>query len=385
MTNRERVKAILHYQKYDRMPVVHFGYWNETLVKWANEGHISMEMAKSWGDGNPTDAELDKLLGWDFDWSCNYHPHVNLRPGFERKVIRELPDGSRHELNGEGVVELVVTGAVSIRSEIEHILKDRASWEREYLPRLQWTEARVTDSHVRANDRWLKWNEGGKDFLKANQRDYPMGIHCGSLYGTFRNFIGVEGSSYLFMDDEVLYREILAHMADLCYRGVESTLKEVGGVFDFGHFWEDICFKNGPLVAPSVFEEIVGPHYKRITDLLKRYGIDIVSLDCDGCIDALVPTWLSNGVNTMFPIEVGTWNASVEPWRKQYGKELRGVGGMNKVVFAHDRAAIDQEVERLRRLVDLGGYIPCPDHRIAPDGKWDLVQYYCDRMHAVFG
>ena len=35
------------------------------------------------------------------------------------------------------------------------------------------------------------------------------------------------------------------------------------------------------------------------------------------------------------------------PWRKQYGKDLRGVGGMNKTVFAHDRAAVDAEVERL--------------------------------------
>ena len=86
----------------------------------------------------------------------------------------------------------------------------------------------------------------------------------------------------------------------------------------------------------------------------------------------------------MFPIEVGTWNASIAPWRKEYGKELRGVGGMNKVVFSRDRKAIDAEIERLRPLVELGGYIPCPDHRIAPDAKWDNVRYYCDKMHEMF-
>ena len=142
--------------------------------------------------------------------------------------------------------------------------------------------------------------------------------------------------------------------------------------------------KNGPLVIPSVFAELVGPHYKRITALFNRHDIHIVSLDCDGCIDALLPIWLENGVNTMFPIEVGTWNASIAPWRKQYGKELRGVGGMNKTVFSQDCAAVDAEIERLKPLVELGGYIPCPDHRIAPDSKWDNVRYYCDRMHSVF-
>ena len=102
-------------------------------------------------------------------------------------------------------------------------------------------------------------------------------------------------------------------------------------------------------------------------------------------IDALVPIWIENGVNTMFPIEVGVWNASIRPWREQYGRGLRGVGGMNKNAFARDYAAVDAEVGRLRPLVELGGYIPCPDHRIAPDARWENVQYYCERMRRTFG
>jgi hypothetical protein len=58
---------------------------------------------------------------------------------------------------------------------------------------------------------------------------------------------------------------------------------------------------------------------------------------------------------------------------------------MNKVAFTRDRAAVDAEVERMRPLVALGGFIPCPDHRISPDAEWDLVRYYCDRMRSTFG
>ncbi len=102
-------------------------------------------------------------------------------------------------------------------------------------------------------------------------------------------------------------------------------------------------------------------------------------------IDSLIPTWFANGVNTMFPVEVGTWGASIKPWREEYGRNLRAVGGMNKVAFAFDRAAIDAEIERLKPLVELGGYLPCPDHRIAPDAKWENVQYYCEKMRNAFG
>ena len=56
---------------------------------------------------------------------------------------------------------------------------------------------------------------------------------------------------------------------------------------------------------------------------------------------------------------------------------------MNKNVFARDKAAVEAEVERLKPLMDLGGYIPCPDHRIAPDAKFELVQYYCERMNQL--
>ena len=166
----------------------------------------------------------------------------------------------------------------------------------------------------------------------------------------------------------------------MCRGGVSHGIK-----FDAALFWEDICFKTGPLVIPSVFDELCGPWYKKISGLLNQHGVNIISLDCDGLIDAVIPTWIENGVNTMFPIEVGTWHAEIAPWREKYGSELRGVGGMNKNVFSRDVAAIDAEIERLKPLVDLGGYLPCPDHRIPPEALWDNVRYYCDRMHAIFG
>ncbi len=383
MTPRALVHAILHYQPYERMPIVHFGFWNETLKKWADEGHLTQREAAEWGDGNPTDAMISRKLGFDFSWATHFGPNSHLFPGFDFQVVRTLADGSRHVMNSEGVIELEVAGAVSIRAEIEHTLKDRKSWEEHYLPRYQWDSRRVSEAWVRCDDVMKRWDQGGLEFLRADQRDYNYGIFCGSLYGYFRNIVGAEGSAYLLMDDEPLFDEILATIANLSFRSVKYAL-EAGGKFDSGHFWEDICFKNGPLVAPSVFDEKVGPYYRRVTDLLKQYGIDIVSLDCDGCIDALIPTWVKNGVNTMFPIEVGTWNASITPWREKYGRDLRGVGGMNKVVFGYDKAAIDAEVVRLRKLVDIGGYIPCPDHRIAPEAKWELVQYYCDQMRRAF-
>jgi len=379
VTDRERILAVLNYQPCDRLPVVHFGFWTETLQKWAAEGHLTADEARMWGDGNPTDAVISRKLGFDCNYYSCFHPSTRLHPHFESRVIKKFPDGSQHVLNGNGVIILQAPGATGIPSEIEHLFKGREEWTKEYRHRLQFHPDRILHSNVRVNDKMVRFDQGGLEFLKADRRDYIYGLHCGSLFGQIRDFIGVENCAYLHADDEALFDEIIQTVADLCYRTTKTTL-ESGAKFDFAHFWEDICFKNGPLIAPSVFMEKVGPQYKRITDLVRQHGINIISLDSDGWIDALIPTWFANGVNTMFPIEVGTWNASVAPWRAKYGRELRGVGGMNKTVFAHDRAAIDAEIERLKPLIELGGYIPCPDHRIAPDATWDNVRYYCDRL-----
>jgi hypothetical protein len=384
MNNRERALAVLNYEPYDRLPLVHFGFWRETLQKWAAEGHLTAEEARNWADGNGVDAVITAKLGFDLNWANCFHPITRLLPPIEERVLEELPDGARKVLNSDGAVVIQKEGVTSIPTEVDHLLKGREEWEGFFLPRLQFSEERITGTTVSTEGGELPFGEGGLDYLRRGEWENPYGLFCGSLYGVIRDWLGLVGSAYLQVDDPVLFDEMIETVGDLCYRCTQSVL-ETGARFDFAHFWEDICFRSGPLINPRVFREKVGPYYRRITDLLQSHGIPLVSLDCDGKIDALVPIWLENGVNTMFPIEVGVWNGGIEPWRAKYGRELRGVGGMDKRVFARDAAAIDAEVERLRPLVELGGYIPCPDHRIAPDAKWENVRYYCDKMRQTFG
>ncbi|MBR5751732.1 MAG: hypothetical protein IKX84_05005 [Clostridia bacterium] len=371
MNDRERMRAIMHYENYDHMPLVCFGYWNETLDKWAQEGHLTREEAEGWADGNDRDYAIMRKLGFDFNWNCGIIPDSFISPSFTPEVLETKPDGSEIRRQSNGLIVKVKPGVVSIPAHVGTSLTGREAWEEMYLPRLRFRPDRVKEDVFRARYRELE------------KLEVPIYLHLGSLYGNIRSMLGIEELSYLIADDEELYEEIIDTVGQLCYDCTEAALN-LGIPFDYGHFWEDICFKTGPLIRPAQFSRLVGPWYKRITGLCAGHGIDIVSVDCDGKIDELVPVWLENGVNTMFPIEVGTWHACVAPWRETYGRALRGVGGMDKRVFAQSREAVDQEIERLKPLIDLGGYIPCPDHRIAPDAEWDLVRYYCDRFRQVF-
>lgn len=372
MTTRERCMNILHYKDADRLPAVHFGYWAELLDEWAEQGYITKEMATgALEDGSAAQHALDKLIGWDCNWYTTISPHNGLFPPFAHRVLEVLPDGSQRVLTGNGVIERIKPGIVSIPSEDDYLLKDREAFETLYKPKMEFSPSRIdTDGIINA-------------FQEKHNADIPVGLHLGSVMGQIRDMCTVTGMSYLMYDeDEELFAEIVDTYAQMQYQCAEAVL-ELGLPFDFAHYWEDICFKNGPLLSPSLFDELCAKHYKKRNDLCKKYGIDIVSLDCDGVMEALIPTWIENGVNVLFPIEIGTWGDQFASAREKYGEKILGVGGMDKLVFRKDKAAVDAELERLRHLVAMGGFIPCPDHRIMPGSKFALVQYYAEEIKKI--
>jgi uroporphyrinogen decarboxylase len=341
-------------------------------MEWAGQGKIPLELAQKWKDSNAYDQQLDKIIGWDFNWAHTTGASRGLFPAFTREVIETLPDGTQRVRNGHGVIEKIRPGVVSIPAEDDYLLKDREAFETLYRPKMQFTPERVKYDYFR------NFNEN-----VYNKSDTPIGISLGSVMGDIRNMTSVIGMSYLIYDeDEDLFADIVDTYAEMQYKCAEEVLK-TGAKFDFGHYWEDICYNSGPLLSPAIFDELTAKHYKKRNDLCRKYGIDIISLDCDGVTEQLLRTWFENGVNVMFPIEIGTWGDQFEPARKKYGPGMLGVGGMNKIALREDKAAVDKEIERMKRLTSLGGFIPCPDHRLMPGTKFELVQYYAEEIKKI--
>ena len=210
---------ILHFRDADRLPAVHFGYWRDLLHEWADQGKISREIALGWRDANECDRELDRLIGWDFNWSTNRSCSMGLFPAFEHKVLETLPDGSQRVQTGMGVIERVKPGIVSIPSEDDYTLKDRRAFEELYLPKMQFSPDRVDTEYF-------------KHFNETRPTDVPVGLQVGSVLGNIRDMTTVMGMSYLIYDeDEELFADIVDTYAELQYKCVEEVLK-TGAKFD---------------------------------------------------------------------------------------------------------------------------------------------------------
>ncbi|MEX0653258.1 MAG: uroporphyrinogen decarboxylase family protein [Phycisphaeraceae bacterium] len=368
MNDRQRFHATMHGQPCDRSPICDFGFWDETIEAWHEQG-----LPRHLPPDNRGDA-VSRWLGMD-PLPLGTGGEVELCPAFECLVLEDRGDRELVQ-QADGVRVVRHKRMSSIPMHAGHLLTDRASWERHYKPRLDPDDPNRLPQGEAWEQQVATWCDP--------QRNHPLALWCGSLFGKIRDWMGLEAISYVPFDDPAWFEEMVHARADVTVAVLEKVLA-TGGRFEAAAFWEDMCYNAGPLLSPAHFKRYLVPQYKRITDLLHRHGIDIVWVDCDGCIDELIPLWLEAGVNTMFPIEVGTWGADPVAMRRQYGRDLRLMGGFSKRILAQSPAAIEAEVHRLAPLVEEGGYIGFCDHRVPPDVSLANYLHYLHTARRVWG
>jgi uroporphyrinogen decarboxylase len=323
-----------------------------------------------------TASNTSRFFGMDFGMdSVNRAIGVSsgLAPAFEDIVLEDRGD---HEVaqQYDGVRVLRKKFMGSIPQHLGHLLVDRESWNIHYRPRLDPTNPKRYP---------VDWNRRVKEWRDPD-RDHIIALPGGSLYGCLRDWMGLEKVSLVVYDDPAWFEEMVTTVAD-CIIGTLQRILETGGQFDACAMWEDMCYNAGPLLSPKHFKQYLAPHYRRIADLLHTHGIDVIWVDCDGKIDALLPLWLDAGVNCMFPIEIGSWQADPVHYRQQYGKDLLMMGGFDKRILAQSKDAIKREVYRLAPLVEEGGYIGFCDHRVPPDVSLENYLFYLEQARSVWG
>lgn len=165
---------------------------------------------------------------------------------------------------------------------------------------------------------------------------------------------------------------------------IETIKKAVEEIkFDFAHFWEDMACNAGPLVSPKIFKEFMMPHYKNVTEFLRKHGIDIITVDSDGNIEKLIPLWLESGVNGFLPLEVAAGMDAVA-LRKEYGKDVILIGNIDKGALARGKEPIRQEVmSKVPYLLSQGGYFPVIDHGVPPDVSFENYTYYLRLLREI--
>ena len=218
---------------------------------------------------------------------------------------------------------------------------------------------------------------------KMNSKSEPLSLEVGSFFGLLREWVGSERILYMFYDDPGLIEDMMEQMLYLEIEVIKRTLKDIK--VQQASFWEDMCYKAGPLISPAMVKKFMVPRYKKITDLLHSYGVDVIFLDSDGLVDELLPLWIDVGINSIWPFEVAA-GSDIVAIRKKYGKNLVIAGGLDKQVLSKGKKAIREEImSKVPFMLETGGYFPSVDHGVPEDVTFESYCYFINTLREVGG
>jgi len=127
------------------------------------------------------------------------------------------------------------------------------------------------------------------------------------------------------------------------------------------------------------------PRYKKVTDILRSSGVDVIFNDGDGDVRELIPLWLECGINGHCPLECAAGNDAVA-LRKKYGKDIILGCNIDKRELLKGKDAIREEVmSKVPFLLESGGYFPCADHLVPPDVTLENYRYFINTLREVAG
>lgn len=186
----------------------------------------------------------------------------------------------------------------------------------------------------------------------------------------------------LFLDDPVFAREMIGFWQEFVAQLLTRIFRDY--VPDHIVFNEDMAYKEKPMIGPEMAREFLLPCWRHWVEICRAAGVPVIEIDSDGYVGDLIPVWLEAGVNCNSPLEVAAGN-DLPAYRRQYGTRMAWQGGVDKRAMAKGGSVLRAELERLRPVIEAGGYIPSCDHGVPADVSWPNYLDYCRQLAQLTG
>jgi uroporphyrinogen decarboxylase len=208
---------------------------------------------------------------------------------------------------------------------------------------------------------------------QLRENDCVVRICVRGPFDQLREWVGFERLCVLFIEDPDFVREMVSFWTDFLSRVMRRLLDS--GVLDVIYVNEDMAYKEKAMISPAMTRAFLKPAYDRWVPEFRAAGVPVLVMDSDGKLDELIPIWLESGFNVCYPVEVAA-GCDINEYRRRYGDRLGFIGGIDKRAIARGGRVIEDELERVRPVIEGGGCVPGCDHGVPPDISWpDFVRY----------
>ena len=182
--------------------------------------------------------------------------------------------------------------------------------------------------------------------------------------------------------DPGFVEEALAIQAQFCASLTNKILSEIE--VDAAIFSEPIGGNDRPLMSPDMYEKFVLNSYIPIMNVLKHHDVKIVVFRTFGNSRILIPKILKYGFNCLWACEVNIKAMDYRNLRREFGKDLKLIGGIDLDALRKDKESIRKEIEtKVPDLLSQGGYIPLADGRVREDVPFENYVYYRQLLRKI--
>ena len=196
-------------------------------------------------------------------------------------------------------------------------------------------------------------------------------------WGRFTEVIELLVRNPLLVHDSLMIQgEFAAHLADRVLRDVRVDAALFSSQIAEGHL----------SISPKMYREIVLPSYDPLLSVLKRHGVEVIVFVSWANPRILIPAILDRGFNCLWAYEAESKAMDYQDLRREFGRDLRLIGGIDLDALRQGKEAIRREVEeKVPPLLAEGGYIPMLDGRVRVDIPFDNYVFYKRLLENMIG
>lgn len=179
----------------------------------------------------------------------------------------------------------------------------------------------------------------------------------------------------LLVENPDFVKKYMMIYGDFTAKLFEKVLTDIN--VDAVIFSEPIGANTGALISPEMYEEFALKSYVPLLSLLKSKCVETIIVRTYANCRLLIPRMMAYGFNCLWAVETYGENMDYRKLRKEFGRDLRLIGGIDEDVLHLDRKSIRHEVEsKVPPLLADGGYIPLADGRIRRDVPFENYLFY---------
>ena len=377
MNDRDRFKAVAHFEKPDYIPI--FGFsgapgMSGGCMKYTHDQLVATGMP-AWVGGTYEQWQVKDTASWYRYWGTTGPSYIDFAIAGEAKgfksTTRIVAGYEIIECETGAITRQVVNNDItySMPEFIRYAVRDRASWE--FYRDCMTPRRTMSDENMETNCR------------RYDARTTPLAFGGGGAYSLLRGLMGPEGVSLAIYDDPELLHEMMAWQLELAKIRLFPLIERLKP--EIVQMGEDLCYNHGMLLSPEHFDEFCGTYYHELCDCAHANGADLVAVDTDGNAMEFTGLAASYGVNAIFPYEVKAGN-DLFALREQY-PDFVLFGWLEKeCVNEGNEAMIEPEImSKVPPLLEKGGYFPNGDHGIQPLVTFPAMCKFMTLLHEVCG